>query len=537
MIQVQHSAAAPAAERVEPAVGGTDNALDEWHGPPVDGAELLTDIEQFAGRFLALPTEHHLVVLSLWITHTWAVNAFYVTPRLVLSSPEPGSGKTRLLEIMQLLCRDAKLTLSTTTAALYRRIKAQEVPPTILQDECDAVFGNSRNSHAEDLRALFNAGYRRGATVDRCERESRDVTEFPVFAPVALAGLIGGAVAKHMRTVLDRAVVFHMQRRAPDEHVDDFRGRDAEEAAAPMRQRLRAWADEHLDDLRTMRPDIPDGVRDRRAECWEALLAIADTAGGTWPERAREACCHFELATDLDDERLSLGIRLLRDMREVFGANDRMHSASIVRALVSDPGWEWNDLPGKPLDQRRLAKELKPYGVESGDVRIGDFVRKGYVVEGQNGLGQAWRRWHPSPDERYTRDNGDIAVVGVAGCIAPDDQRNSRATVARPADQQAAGKVAAVADVADEPLHHFDSDDAGGSSAPAESSPTLDDQASRLHDQSVGDLTVSPSEKAGAGHAIHPGEAKRACPDCGFEIGPTTGKCIQCILERARSLG
>jgi hypothetical protein len=139
-------------------------------GPPVDGAELLGDIERFAGRFLAFPTVHHLVVLCLWVVHTWAVGAFYVTPRLVLDSPEPGSGKTRVLEILALLCHDAKLTLSTTTAALYRRIKsAGDKPPTILQDECDAVFGRTNNFQAEDLRGLFNAGYKTGATVDRCE--------------------------------------------------------------------------------------------------------------------------------------------------------------------------------------------------------------------------------------------------------------------------------------------------------------------------------------------------------------------------------
>jgi hypothetical protein len=117
-----------------------------------------------------------------------------VTPRLVLDSPEPASGKTRVLEILALLCRGAKLTLSTTTAALYRRIAAaDDEPPTILQDEADAVFGRTTNPQAEDLRALFNSGYKRGATVDRCEGDSKNmrVREFPVFAPVALAGLAG----------------------------------------------------------------------------------------------------------------------------------------------------------------------------------------------------------------------------------------------------------------------------------------------------------------------------------------------------------
>jgi hypothetical protein len=188
----------------------------KWQGPPVDGAELLADIEQFAGRFLAFPTKHHLVVLCLWAAHTWAVSAFYVTPRLVLDSPEPGSGKTRVLEVLVLLCHDAKLTLSTTTAALYRRIKSSEdKPPTILQDECNTVFGRTNAPQAEDLRGLFNAGYKTGATVDRCEGHGRDMTvvDFPVFAPVALAGLISGPVAFarfHQRDPTVRAAMLLM---------------------------------------------------------------------------------------------------------------------------------------------------------------------------------------------------------------------------------------------------------------------------------------------------------------------------------------
>ncbi|WP_275579470.1 DUF3631 domain-containing protein [Mycobacterium riyadhense] len=278
------------------------------HREIIDGAALLGDVERFAGRFLAFSTRHHLTVLCLWIAHTWAVGAFYVTPRLVLDSPEPGSGKTRVLEVLALLCRGAKLTLSTTTAARYRRIAAAgDHPPTVLQDEADAIFGRATNPQAEDLRALFNAGYKRGATVDRCDGDAKNmkVHEFPVFAPVALAGLAG----KMPATITDRSVTMHMRRRAPDEHLAEFRERDAAMEAAPLREQIEAWATANLDALSTARPKMPDGVRDRPAEVWEALLAVADVAGGGWPDRARGACRHFVLDTQVDDT-LSLGLRL-----------------------------------------------------------------------------------------------------------------------------------------------------------------------------------------------------------------------------------
>ena len=225
-----------------------------------------------------------------------------------------------MLEVLALLCRNAKLTLSTTTAALYRRIEAAgDAPPTVLQDEADAVFGKTANPQAEDLRALFNSGYKRGATVDRCEGDAKNmkVREFKVFAPVALAGLAG----KMSATITDRGITLHMRRRAPDEDVAEFRERDAAKTAKPLRDQIEVWTAANYDQLAAARPKMPEGVRDRPAEVWEALIAIADIAGGDWPERSRAACRHF--VVNADPVALSLGLRLLRDVHTVFGDLDR----------------------------------------------------------------------------------------------------------------------------------------------------------------------------------------------------------------------
>ena len=125
-----------------------------------------------------------------------------------------------------------------------------------------------------------------------------------------------------------------------------------------------------------------------------------------------------------------------------------IHSADIVTELIADPDSEWAHLSGKPLDQRRLAKELKRYGVESVDIRIGDVVRKGYMVDGDTGLRQAWRRWL-SPAGK--RDNGEPPGQGAAECSAQNhevDNRNTNATAELPSDRELFEDVAVVADVA-----------------------------------------------------------------------------------------
>jgi hypothetical protein len=411
----------------------------------VDGAGLLDAVNRMITKYVAFPSTHHYTVVVLWILHTWTVHAFYVTPRLILDSAEPGSGKTRVLELLVLLCRSAKLTLSTTTAALYRRLaaaeEAGEPPLTVLQDEADAIFGKTVTPQAEDLRALYNSGYRRGATVDRCEGDAARmrVREFPVWSPVALAGLAG----RMPDTITSRGVTLHMRRRRPDQKVADFRERDAKIEAAPIVERLQQWADTKHDTLASSRPPMPRGVTDRAAEIWEPLLAIANEAGDEWAARARAACTYFVIDAASDDEKLSLGQRLLRDLRDLFAREDMtaMWSSDIITKLCSDPESEWRDLWGKSLDQRRLAKELGRYGVKPKTVRIGIATSRGYDTEGTNGLGQAWVHWL-TPSVADTNETANTpqfnALPGVSLAVSNDTSNThpTQAFIAHEQDEQ-----------------------------------------------------------------------------------------------------
>jgi hypothetical protein len=63
----------------------------------IDGAALLCDTRAFLRRFCVFPDEHCLVGVTLWAAHAHMVEHFYTSPRLALLSPEPSSGKTRVL--------------------------------------------------------------------------------------------------------------------------------------------------------------------------------------------------------------------------------------------------------------------------------------------------------------------------------------------------------------------------------------------------------------------------------------------------------
>ncbi len=79
------------------------SAADEWIDLDTDGAALLDDVEGFLGTYVAFPSEHARIAVTLWACHSHLIAAATSTPRLALLSPEPGSGKTRVLEVLELL--------------------------------------------------------------------------------------------------------------------------------------------------------------------------------------------------------------------------------------------------------------------------------------------------------------------------------------------------------------------------------------------------------------------------------------------------
>jgi hypothetical protein len=338
-------------------------------------------------------------MLALWYAHTWAAEHFYVTPRLILSSAEPGSGKTRVLEVAQYLVKAAEMTVSGSPAALFRMVGAG--PITILYDEIDTVF-NAKAGGNEDIRALLNAGYKRTATIPRCKGDAASgivVERHPVYAPAALAGIAGGMPD----TITTRAITVHLRRRRNDEHVEQFREKAVERESAPIRAALEAWVTAIGEQLGDAEPSMPEGVTDRAAEIWECLLAIADAAGGHWPETARTACLHFVNASK--DAEPSLRVRLLADIRALFlhADTDRMHTAEILKHLRALEDAPWGDMWGKPLDTRRLAAELSRYHVKPITVKHNGVNGKGYVTfatDKQVGLADAWARYLSAENSR-----------------------------------------------------------------------------------------------------------------------------------------
>ena len=334
---------------------------------------VLDDIAGYLRRFVVL-TDPQVAAVSLWVFHTHALPAFDTTPYLSITSAEKRSGKTRLLEAVELVVREPLPTANISDAALFRVIA--EKTPSLLMDEVDAVFGPKARDR-EDLRGLLNAGHRRGAVVYRMGgAKMTELQDFPVFCAKALSG-----IGELPDTIADRAIPVRLERRTREEPVERFRRRDVAPQAEPIRESCASLAEFHLETLRDARPELPGELDDRGQDVWEPLFAIADLAGDLWPELARAAAITLSGGEAREDE--SLTARLLRDIHTVLTETGitRWKTTDLITKLAEIEESPWGDWKGKSITAQALSKLLKPHGIKTMPVWIdGDTVR-GYKVE------------------------------------------------------------------------------------------------------------------------------------------------------------
>jgi hypothetical protein len=417
----------------------------------VDGAKLLAELRQAFTRYVVLPSPQTADAVTLWTAATHAQPAWEHAPRLAVVSPLKRCGKSRLLDVVAETCHGPLITINATIAAVVRSIGQD--PPTLLVDEADTLWGTRKQADAnEDLRGLLNAGHQRNRPMLRWDVTSRTAEQLDTFAMALLA-----AIGELPDTIMDRAVVVRMRRRAPGEQVDPYRTRRDAPPLHDLRDRLATWARAHLRELQQAAPAMP--LEDRAADTWEPLVAIADLAGGDWPARARDAAATMTAAEAQQEEDTAASVRLLADLHQAFTAADAeaLYTSSLLEALHKLEDAPWADWYGHPLTTRDLARLLRPYQVESKNIREHGTgaPRKGYV---RADLQDAWARYVPLHPLQATEPAGhtgnghvaDLRTLSATSATGPGDVADVAATP-NPSATGLTCDVAHVADVAAPP--------------------------------------------------------------------------------------
>jgi hypothetical protein len=332
------------------------------------------ELENFFSRFVILP-KHAALPLALWTLMTHTFDCFDAVPYLVIGSPTPRCGKTRLLECLELVVAEPRRASNVSEAALFRMI--EKFSPTLLLDEAETL--NGRTERAEYLCQIINAGNRRGAKVTRCvgQGTNLEARDFSVFCPKVLAG-----IGNLPHTITDRAIVLSMQRRKDSESVERFLSRRVEPVGNALRMQAEAFVTSRREEISAAyeATDLAFISSDRDAEAWAPLFAILSIAA---PERLPELrmCAeHLTHSKSANAEDDSLALRLLADMRDVWPEAERkIFTVELVRRLkgIEDAPWAGDER----FDGRKLSRLLRPFELTAATVRIGTDTRKGYARE------------------------------------------------------------------------------------------------------------------------------------------------------------
>jgi putative DNA primase/helicase len=169
-----------------------------------------------------------------------------------------------------------------------------------------------------------------------------------------------------------------MRRKRANDQVSNFRSDCADDLNILARKAAR-WAADNYENL-SHDPEIPAGLFNRVADNWRVLLAIADCAGGEWPERARKVA--VSLSERKDDD--SIRIKLIGAVRDIFIERglERMASAEICEALVAieDGPWkEWRR--GQPITATQLSHQLAHHEIKSRQIKFSGMNKRGFSFD------------------------------------------------------------------------------------------------------------------------------------------------------------
>lgn len=292
----------------------------------------LDDIRTYVDAVVyATDQQKDAMILTFAVTHN--IKPFNTLPRVLITSMQKESGKTTWLDLATYLCQNPWMT-DPTSYALRSKFNEPE-RPTPLCDEISKIFGEAGlRGLGSPLYKLLVESYRKSATISMSvDRSAVDVSTFCV----AICAGLRTAAPDDLRS---RSIRIYMKPAPENMRLEDSLDVGVEAVGRLQGRRLHAWMaqqteilSETVKEVRRFHPKL----RSRRAQIWGPLFAVAEAAGGDWPERCRSA--FVALALDADEQPiLSAEQQVLMDAASFLRAQDQprhLTSAELLSYLYS----------------------------------------------------------------------------------------------------------------------------------------------------------------------------------------------------------
>jgi Protein of unknown function (DUF3631) len=333
---------------------------------------LFDEVHSFLGENVVYRKPEYHIVQTLWIIGTGfvefdQVSVFEYFPILNIRSPDEDNGKTRAMDIAELLSYNAISGGSYTAPALCDEIdRAWPQRITLILDELDETLNIDKDNSA--YVRLLNNGYQRGKVIVRRNMYGPGNVATQAYCAKALAGL---TLKKLKRTTRTRMLPIQMRPLREGEtvaiHIDKVEG-------VKLRNRIDDFRPKVIQELIDIdEKSLSDLKVSRATNIWHPILALGKIGGDKWFEMATQACQSYitkERPKESDGKKVLLELYRVY----VFGGHPKgIWSERFVDILKERGFSDW-------IDQYKVAEYLGEdgYGIETRDLRVGDKVRKAY---------------------------------------------------------------------------------------------------------------------------------------------------------------
>lgn len=345
--------------------------------PLVPKGEELSSKKIFEAAYCYVTNQIHFshswqpVVVTLWAMGTYLYRQFPCYGHLWLNSPTTHSGKTKLLNVLHVLCyRAIEPQLEPTSAVLFRFPSA--IGGTLLLDEIDNLDPKRRS----DVISVLNHYYANGSVTRAVpgRKKKFEIERFPIYCPKVIAGIESLPV-----TLQDRCIRIVLHRKKRSEQVQRFLPEDYQRQE-PLRNQLEEWSDRKAGSIirafqHRERLGLPSDVDDDRVrDILEPLFAVASVLPNWVREKLVEGASEICRGRKSEESEANPVVAALQILKEHF-PKDRD-----VWALQTEQACELlGEIPGME-DKSHVQAVLRKIGFSSRNTRIGKKVLRAYRI-------------------------------------------------------------------------------------------------------------------------------------------------------------
>lgn len=343
----------------------------------LEETDLWNEVRLFIGEHVDLLDPELYDVLTAWIFASYIPEVWMVVPYIFAFGPV-ATGKTRLLEALQILAYRGIIGSNVSSASLFRG--CEQWHPTVFLDETEIY---NQVEHAE-IVGLLNSGYRRGQYAWRVKmsEQGAELELFDVFGFKALSGTEGLAKTLESRSIMVRMMknTRHVNFLVDQGKAEELRGKLLMWRFLKLHQLLgTAEGSEGSEPFQEV-PTALDFANGRLIELFQPLLAVANNGYENIVKYARKVyeIRQLEEETSVEamilnalvdsaskvDNRVILTVDVTETLNKNISEKERFKSLSVGRVMrrlgflpkhtERGNGWLWDESRVKLLSMRYL---------------------------------------------------------------------------------------------------------------------------------------------------------------------------------------